>query len=159
MSVRRHGDQIALLTLAAGGNFFGGVSTSQNCFSLVAVLLQIVGERLDVLAVAPHLLRLAEIELIDVSRSPTVRDVDQHDRRIVARASQLPNVAQNHVVVGRMLDGHEYALVHQLIAPLKNWNRSQMLSPPMISATAYASSFSQNGFTNSPIFSLSEVNI
>src|SRR4030088_411592 len=87
MSMRRHGDEIALLTLAAGSNLLGGITTRQNRFSLVAILLQIVSESLDVLAVASHLFRLTEVELIDVSRCPAVRDVDQHDRRIIAGAS------------------------------------------------------------------------
>src|SRR4029077_18104398 len=159
VSVRRHGDEIALLALGTSCNFLRGIATGQNRFRLVAFLLETVGDRLDVLAVALHLFRFAKIELIDVARCPAVGDMDQNDRGIVAGARQLPDVSQDHIVVRRVLDGNEYALIHQLTIPRKNWNSSQMLSPPMITATAYASSLSQTGFTNSPIFSLSEVNI
>ena len=99
MPVCRHRDEIALLALGASRDLLGGISAGENRFRLVTVLLELVGERLDVLAVAFHFLRLAEVELVDVPRGPAVGNVDQHDRRIVARASQLPDVAQDHFVV------------------------------------------------------------
>src|SRR5256885_16641026 len=84
---------------------------------------------------------------------------DQHYRRAVARPRQLPDVRENHFVVRGVLDRHEYALIHQPPDLPKNWKSSQMLSAAMITATAYASSFSQSGFANSPILSLSDVKV
>src|SRR2546430_13194836 len=40
MSVRRHRDEVAPLALSAGCDFLGGITTGQNCLSLVAVLLR-----------------------------------------------------------------------------------------------------------------------
>src|SRR5205085_10898519 len=97
---------------------------------------QRAGHRLYVFPVAPHLLRLAEVQLVDVTRRPAICDVDEDNRRIVAAASELADVCDDHVIVRRILDGHEYALIHQLTDPRKNWSSSQMLSAAMISATA-----------------------
>src|SRR6202165_1993078 len=117
MAVSRHSDQIAVLTLRARRNLLGGITTSENCFGAVSVSLERLGDAFDVLAVAPHFFRLAKVELVDVARRPSVGDVYQHERGVVARARQLPDVIQNHIIVGRVLDGNEYALIHQLTDP------------------------------------------
>src|SRR6267378_130064 len=135
MSVGRHRNEVALLTLGARCNLLCRIAAGENRFCLVALLLESVGHRLDVLAVALHLFGFAEIELIDVARGPSIGDVYQHDRRVIACARQLPYVIQYHFVVVRMLDGNEYALVHQLTGPRKNWSSSQMLSPAITNAT------------------------
>src|ERR1700680_1485593 len=100
------------------------------------MFLERISDPLDVLAVVLHLFRLAKVELVDAARGPAVSDVDDHDRGGVARSRQLPDVLQNRFVVRRVLDWHEYALVHQLPDWPKNWSSSQMLSPAMINATA-----------------------
>ena len=112
MPVRRHGDEITLLALGASRDFLGGIAAGQNRFRLVSFLLEVVGDRLDVLAVALHLLRLTEVELIDIPRCPPVGNVYQYDRCVVAGASELADVTQNHVVVLCVLYGHEYTLIH-----------------------------------------------
>src|SRR3954463_1428981 len=136
MPVRRHRDQVALLAYPAGRDLTRRVAARQNRLSLKTVALERVGDRFDVLAVALHLLRFAQVELIDVARRPAVGDVDQHYRRTVARPRQLPDVRENHFVVRRVLDRHEYALIHQPTDLPKNWRSSQMLSAAMITATA-----------------------
>jgi hypothetical protein len=45
-------------------------------------------------------------------------------------------VVENDIVVGRMLDGNQYALIHQPADPWDSWNSSQMLSEAMTNATA-----------------------
>src|SRR5258705_13940940 len=52
MPVRRHGDEITLLALGASRDFLGWIATGQDRFRLVTILLERVGDRLDVLAVA-----------------------------------------------------------------------------------------------------------
>ena len=100
MSVRRHRDEVAPLALSAGCDFLGGITTGQNCLSLVAVLLERLGNRLDVLAVALHLFGFAKIELVDVSGRPPVGNMDQHDRRTAAaRPRQFTDVIEDHFVV------------------------------------------------------------
>src|ERR1700693_3589003 len=77
MPMGRHGDQVALLALGTSRDLLCRIAAGENCFRLVALLFKRVGNRLDVLAVAFHLFGLAEIELIDVSRGPPIRDVYQ----------------------------------------------------------------------------------
>src|SRR3954467_6217230 len=158
MTVCRHRDEIALLADCASGDFLCWITACENGFCLEAFLLQGIGDAFDVLAVALHLLRLAELELIDVSRRPAIRHMNEHDRRVVAGPRQLSNVRENNLVVRRILDRHQYALIHQLTALPKNWTSSQMLSAAITSATAYASAFIHTGLTNCPIFALSDVN-
>src|SRR5712671_724336 len=158
MSMSRHRDEVAVLALPTRRDLLRRISARQDRLGLESIFFQSVSDRLDVLAVALHLLRLTEVELVDTARRPAVGDVDQHDRRVViACARQLPDVREDHLVVRRVLDGHEYALVHQLTDPRKNWSSSQMLSPAITNATKYASDFNQVGLTNSPIFALSDV--
>src|ERR1700730_3103560 len=158
MSMRRHRDQVAVLALRAGRDLVGRIAAGKNRLRAISVPLERLGDPFDVLAVAPHLFGFPEIERVNVARRPSVGYVDQHDRCVVARARQLSDVIQDHVIVGRVLDGNEYALIHQLTDPWNSWNSSQMLSEAMTNATAYASTLSQAGFTSSPILSLSDVN-
>src|SRR3954464_1636144 len=107
MSMRGHSDQIAILPLGACSYLFGRIAAGKYRLGLKAIGLERVSDPLDVLTIALHLLGLAEIELIDVARRPPVGDVDQHDRRVVvARACELPNVSENHVVIYRVLYGY-----------------------------------------------------
>src|ERR1700681_3786296 len=158
MPMGRHGNEVALLAHRAVGNLLGRIAARENCLRAIAILLERLGHTLDVLPVALHFFRLTEIELVDVAGRPPVGDVDQHYRRVVARARQLPDVIDDHFVVRRVVDGNEYALIHQLTGPWKICSSSQMLSAAMVTATAYASTLSQAGFASSPILSLSDVN-
>src|SRR4029077_3643206 len=114
MSMGRHRDEVAVLALSTCRDLLSRISTRQNRLGFESLFLEGIRDRLDVLAIALHLLRLTEVELVDVARGPAVCDVNQHNRCVVAGAGKLPNVRENHLVVRRVLDGHEYALVHQL---------------------------------------------
>src|ERR1051325_11669873 len=158
MPVSRHRNEIAFLPGGAGRDFPGGVAASQDRFRIVTFAHKSIGDALDVLAVALHLFRLTQIELVDVTRGPAIGDMDQYDGRLVARSRELADVREDDLIVGRILDGHEDTLVHHFPNPLKNWNSSQMLSAAMINATTYASTLSQSGLVNSPILARSLVN-
>src|SRR6266581_3524625 len=84
---------------------------------------------ISLVAAAPVPFPIAKIELVDAARGPAVSDVDDHDRGVVARSCQLPDVLQYHFVVRRVLDRDEYTLIHQPTDLPKNWSSSQMLSP------------------------------
>src|SRR5213076_1334802 len=80
---------------------------------------------------------------------PPVGHVDQHHFG-AEQLRETGDVLENCAVGGTVLERHEDALVHQLTQPF---------NVAMKTATAYARSFSHLGFTNSPIFRRSEVNI
>src|SRR5688500_6135280 len=135
MAMGRHRDEVALLALARGGDFLRGVAPGENRLHLEAFSLQIVGNRLDVLAVVLHLLRLAQLQLPDVARRPAISDMDEDERRATAGAGKLSNVVEYHRVVLGVLERDQNALVHQLIPPLKNCSSSQVLRPAITDAT------------------------
>src|SRR2546422_2607887 len=61
--------------------------------------LEPLADLLQVGAVLAHLLGLAQVELLDVPRHPTVRDVDEHEAR-AEPARQLAHVRKNGFVGG-----------------------------------------------------------
>ena len=81
------------------------------------------GHALEIRAVALNLLALAQVELIDVARRPAVGDVDQDERRI-AEARELAHVVEDRLVVGRVLEGNQNALVHDQPPPREKSARS-----------------------------------
>src|SRR5688500_18818534 len=81
VSMRRHRDQIAALTLSGGRDLSRGISAGKQRFDLEAFTLERVRYLLDVFAIVRHFPRLAELELDDVPRHPSIVDVNQNDRR------------------------------------------------------------------------------
>src|SRR5256714_15070325 len=157
VSVSRHCNEIAFLPYSAGRDLLGGITAGEDRFRAVALAHQGISDSLDVLAIAFHLFRFTQIELVDVARGPAIGDVDQNDGRLGARSRQLANVRKDDLIIGRILDGHEDTLVHHFPNPLKNWNTSQRLTPAITNATTYASNLTQSGFVNSPILARSLV--
>jgi hypothetical protein len=134
VTVRGHCDQVALFACCCLRDLLRGITARKNGIGFHASLLELVSELLDVLAILFHLFALAKLELLDVSRGPSVSDVNQDDSRF-ADASELSDVIDDCIIVRGVLDGYENFLVHWSHAPVKNWMSSQMLSVAIIPAT------------------------
>ena len=145
---------------AAADDLADGSPDGEQRFGATALPRSVdCAQPLDILAVVPHLLRLAQVELLDVARGPAVCDVNEHDRRS-AIPRELPHVIQNPLVVAGVLDGNENAVVH--VKPATGGTSvksSHAFSAAITNATRYASTLSHVGFANSPIFTRSDVNI
>src|SRR5689334_23021018 len=72
MAVSRHGDEIAAFAIGRLRDLARRIAASQKALHVDARRLERCTRLLEILAVDTHLLRLAEIELLDVSRRETV---------------------------------------------------------------------------------------
>jgi hypothetical protein len=70
---------------------------------------------LQVVPIVFHLLGFAQLELVEVPGDPAIGDMDQMQLR-AKLGRELPHVVENRLIGGRMLDGHENAVIH--IRPL-----------------------------------------
>src|SRR5689334_1034738 len=134
--MRGHGDEIHLLARCSGGDFPRRVTGRQHAFRPKTALLEVLADVLEVLAIFAHLLRLAQLELVDVARRPPVGDVNEHDLRLAERR-QAADVLHDRRVVARMLERYENALVHgrQASHARTTWNSSHVLSAAITNAT------------------------
>jgi hypothetical protein len=98
-----------------------------------------------------HIDRQGEVITISL-----IGHVDQHDGR-GAELRQPSHMGEDDLIVRGVLERHENATVHQAIHPRMVWKSSQIFSVAMTPATTYAAMRSPTEFTNSPIFSRSEV--
>src|SRR2546427_390252 len=133
MPVRGHGDQVALLTLGRRRDFPRRLAPRQDRVGVEAFRLQPAAEVFEIRAVLLDLLRLPQVELVDVARHPPVRHVDE-DERGAELLRQLPHVRQDGLVRGGVFERHEDPRIHQTL-PRKIWTRSQALNPAIAHAT------------------------
>ena len=146
-----------MLPLRHGGNLLGGVAGGEHGVGVEPLRHEPCARVLEVGAVVAHLLRFAQVELLDVAGHPPVRHVHEHQRR-PQTPGQLTHVREDRLVGRRVLEGNEDPGVHHP-AQLRNvWARSQALRAAIRTATTYARVFTHLEFTNSPIFRRSEVN-
>src|SRR3989441_11265110 len=82
-----------------------------------------------------HLLRLPQIELLDVARRPAVGHVDQHEGGAMV-PRQLAHVREDRLVVGGVFERHQDAGVHHPARPKTTCTSSHALSTAMATATA-----------------------
>ena len=110
-AVRGHGDEIAMLTICRCCDFRRRISRGEQGLSSQPLGRKSLGEPFDVFAIATHLLRLAEIEMLNVSCRPSIGDMDEHDGR-AAKSRELTHVIEDALVVTGVLDWNEDAMVH-----------------------------------------------
>ena len=156
MPVRRHRDQIALLPLRRRRDLPHRIAARQNRVRLEAVALEPRGDPLEIRTIRLNLLALAQVEMMDVARRPSIRDVDENDSAL-AVLRERAHVIQNRLVVRRVLEGDQNALVHVRYTPVRSCAISHTFRIAMKNATKYERKRSHAGFTNSPILSLSDV--
>src|SRR3989442_14907602 len=156
MPVCAHGNKVAMPPPGRRRHSPRRLPPRQDRVGVEAFRLQPAAEVFEIRAVLLDLLRLPQVELVDVARHPPVRHVDE-DERGAELLRQLPHVRQDGLVRGGVFERHEDPRIHQTL-PRKIWTRSQALNPAIAHATTQASSLSHAGFTNSPIFARSEVN-
>ena len=126
VAVRRHGYEIAFLALSRVDDLVRRVSRRENRIRIESCTVERILDLFDVCAIDLHLFALAQRELADVARSPSVGDVNQHDRRAVL-SGQLLNVVDYHLVVRRVLEGNQYSLVHAVSLPPRRHRRGQRI--------------------------------
>src|SRR5206468_1330659 len=115
---------------------------------------QIRRDSREIVAVVLHLLRLSQLQLIEIPRRPSVGHVHEMQLRANQRR-ELTDVIQNRLVGGGMLDGYENMAVHRQASVCTS---SHALSAAMITATVHAVTRIGADTTNGPIFALSDVN-
>ena len=148
--VRRHRDQVAVLALGRRGDLGRRIARGEDRFGLHSRRNESGSDALEVLAVLAHLLRLAQVELLDVARRPAVGDVnEQHGG--TAQARQPLHVLDDVQRRSRVLEADQDALVHQANHPPTVCTSSHTFSAAITPPTVYASTFSHRGLTNGPI--------
>ena len=149
-----HREQIDAPLLREADQFIRRIAHRELSGHLQPVRRQISSNAREVIAIVLHLLGLAQLELIKVARGPAIRDMHEMQLRADLRR-ELAHVVQNRLVGGGMLDGNENAAVHRYASVCTS---SHELSAAMITATVHASTRTQPGATNGPIFAGSQVN-
>ncbi len=129
-----HGDQIAVLALGRGADLFGRITSGEHGIDVQAIRPEARADFLQVGEVVAHLLRLAQVQLLDVPCDPAVRHVDQDDGRPQA-LGQPVHVGENRLVGGGVLERDEDAGVHQASQPRNVWARSHALRAAITIAT------------------------
>ena len=108
MAIRSTCSSCATLTSSVAGS----PSARRPC-AFEAALGQLVAKPLQVGAIVSDLLRLAELEILEMPGRPPVGDVDEQKPR-VRQPGQLLDVRQHSAVGVRVFDGNENVGVHEL---------------------------------------------
>src|SRR6476620_10600791 len=155
MVVRGHGDQVDVFFVGDLHELGGGITEGEACASFEPLVRALVAEPFEVGAVVLDLLRLAELQLLEVSRGPPVGDVDEKQLRL-GQGGQAGDMRKDGAVGVRVFDGDENVAVHR--PQKKVCQSSQTLSAAIMKATGHASHTIHRGATSSPIFRRSLVN-
>ena len=113
MAVRGHGDEIDLLGACRADDLRRRIAAREAPLRVESRRPQASREAFEVLAIVPHLLRLAELQLVVGPGRPAVGDVQQQQLR-VRQARERLDVREDRLVCGRVFDGDEDALIHGL---------------------------------------------
>ena len=111
MTMGRHRQQIDAAFLRKADELRGRVAHRQLGRDLESMRSEIGGDPREVIAVVLHLLRLAQLQLIEIARRPSVGDVHQEQLR-ANQQGEPTHVLQNRLVGRGMFDGNENAAIH-----------------------------------------------
>jgi hypothetical protein len=111
MSVRGHRDQIALSIFRRFQNSFGRIAQREKSVHGQTAGPQSLGRTFQVSAVVFHLLRLGELELLEISRNESIRDVHEQQFRAV-QFRELADVRQKRFIRAAVFESDENFLIH-----------------------------------------------
>ena len=114
MPVSGQGNQIAMFTLGGLDDFRRRIAERQHGFDGISVVTKLAGDFLQIFAVIFHFLGFGQLEMMEISRDPTVGDVQQQQFR-PGQADQGHDVIQNHLIGRAVFERNENVLIHGLL--------------------------------------------
>ena len=111
VAVRRHGNQIDLFLFGDAHQLRRRIARGEARLHVEAAARQLGAELVQVGAIVFHLLRLAQLKIVEVARDHTVCDVDK-EQQGARQGGQLFDVPENRAIGRRVLDRHEDFSIH-----------------------------------------------
>jgi hypothetical protein len=111
MSVRGHGDQIALSILGDFQNSVGGLAESEKGVDVQTALPKGFGGCFQIRAIVLHFIRFDQVELIVISRNEPIRDMDEKQLGLM-NSGKLTDVRKQSLIGATIFEGDKNFSIH-----------------------------------------------
>lgn len=111
MAVRAHCDQIDLLVAGQFDDFIRRFPQGENGIAGKTFFDQLPAALFQIGAVLFHLFALSQLQLIEISGHPSIRDMDEKQLR-PRHAGKRLDVAQDRFVGGSVFQGNQNVMIH-----------------------------------------------